>query len=126
MARVRVLLDSTAYVDVLRRVPEARAFLAALDDRPLASEVSRVEVMRGLRSNERGAAEGLFALTEWVPVDRSIAHQAGELGRQYSRSHRGIGVVDLIVAATAQQLGAALATSNTKHFPMFPRLKPPY
>lgn len=126
MARVRVLLDSTAYVDVLRRVPEARAFLAALDDRPLASEVSRVEVMRGLRSNERGAAEGLFALTEWVPVDQSIAQRAGELGRRYARSHRGIGVVDLIVAATAQHLGASLATSNTKHFPMFPRLKPPY
>ena len=126
MAGLRILLDSTAFVDVLRRVPQARDFLRGLEHRPLASEVSRVEVLRGLRSTERAAAEALFAQTQWVPVDEVIARLAGELGRRYARSHRGIGAADLIVAATVQHAGASLATANTKHFPMFPRLRPPY
>jgi len=126
MEELRVLLDTTAFVDVLRRLPEARDFLLALEDRPLASEITRVEVLRGLRSSERSAAELLFSQAEWVPVDEPIARSAGELGRRYSRSHRGIAAADMIVAATVQQFGALLATSNTKHFPMFPKLKPPY
>lgn len=126
MAGVRILLDTTAFVDVLRRVPEARAFLQELEDRPLASEVSRVEVLRGLRSSERSNAELVFANVEWVGVDETVARLAGAFGRRYARSHGGIGVADLIVAATAQHVGASLATSNTKDFPMFPKLKPPY
>lgn len=123
---MRVVLDSTAYVDILRQVPQARVFLERLDEPPLASEVTRAEVLRGVRSAERYAAEGLFARTEWIPVDESIARHAGDLGRRYARSHRGIGAADLIVAATAKHLEARLITSNVKHFPMFPRLKAPY
>jgi hypothetical protein len=90
MAELRVLLDSTAFVDV------------------------------------RAAAEMLFTQIEWVAVDEPIARLAGELGRRFSRGHVGIGAADLIVAATAQHVGASLATANTKHFPMFPKLRSPY
>jgi len=126
MEELRVLLDTTAFVDLLRRVPQARAFLIGLEHRPLASEVTRVEVLRGLRTDERAPAEVLFSNTEWLAVDEPTARLAGELGRQYGRSHRGMGAMDLIVAATAQQMGASLATSNVKHFPMFPGLTSPY
>ena len=51
---------------------------------------------------------------------------AGELGRACRRSHHGIGTVDLVIAATVQELGLELATGNVKHFPMFPGLRPPY
>ena len=43
-----------------------------------------------------------------------------------SRRHGGIGTVDLIIAATAELLGAELITTNVRHFPMFGRLRPPY
>ena len=33
---------------------------------------------------------------------------------------------DLVIAATALALGAQLATSNPRHFPMFTGLTPPY
>jgi predicted nucleic acid-binding protein len=68
----------------------------------------------------------LFGLMAWVPVTQDVARQAGELGRRYRRSHTGIGAVDLIVAATAKLLGARPATHNTRHFPMFTGLRPPY
>jgi hypothetical protein len=37
-----------------------------------------------------------------------------------------VGVADLIIAATAEQLDLPLATTNLRHFPMFKGLKPPY
>jgi predicted nucleic acid-binding protein len=120
------LLDSTVLVDALRGHPGATAFLRSSQDPMAASEVTRVEILRGLRSSERALVERLFLLLDWHSVDESIARVAGEFGRRYRRSHTGIGVSDLIVAATAKHVGLALATSNAKHFPMFPRLTSPY
>lgn len=121
-----VVLDTSVIIDVLRGAPEALGFARALTEVPACSEVTRVEVLRGLRTAERRAAEGLFAEIRWVPLDERVARRAGELGRRWRRSHPGIGTADLVVAATAQELDVPLATANTRHFPMFPRLRPPY
>jgi predicted nucleic acid-binding protein len=51
--------------------------------------------------------------------------RAGALGRRYRQSH-GLAVADLVIAATAIELDAQLATANTRHFPMFRGLTPPY
>jgi len=120
------VLDSTVLIDVLRDHPGAIAFLRSAEARFSASEVTRVEILRGLRAPERAPTERLFQLIDWRPVDQPIAQLAGELGRRFRKSHAGVGVADLIVAATAEHLGLPVATANTKHFPMFPKLKPPY
>lgn len=125
MAPLRVL-DTTVLVDHLRGSSEARLFLAAFDEPPLASEMVRAEVIRGLRSRERAHAERLFGLIDWVPVGEAVARLAGEYGRRYRRSQQDIGLADLIVAATATELGTTPATANVRHFPMFPRLRSPY
>lgn len=104
----------------------ASDYLAGLEDRPACSEISRVEVLQGLRSEERQAAETLFALIDWIPVTEAVARRAGELGRGWRRSHSGIGVADLAIAATAHEISATVATRNVKHFPMFPALHAPY
>ena len=122
----RVVLDTTVVIDHLRDAALTQAWFATLSDAPFCSEVTRVEVMQGLRSHERSVAENFLAGLDWVPVNEPIARLAGELGRRYRRSHRGIGVVDLIVAGTAFHLGAQLATANVRHYPMFPRLRAPY
>lgn len=121
-----VVLDTTVLIDHLRASESAGTYLASLEDRPVCSEITRIEVLQGLRSAERRAGERLFALIEWVPVDAVIARRAGELGRRWRRSHPGIGVADLAIAATAEQLGATLATRNVKHFPMIKGLTAPY
>jgi predicted nucleic acid-binding protein len=122
----RVVLDTTVVIDHLRDATLTQAWFATLSDAPFCSEVTRVEVMQGLRSHERSVAENFLAGVDWVPVSEPIARLAGELGRRYRRSHSGISVVNLIVAATAVHLGAELATANVRHYPMFPRLRPPY
>src|SRR5207244_13633357 len=93
---------------------------------PTCSEVTRIEVARGLRSGERTRAEQLFRTLHWVPLDEPIARRAGELGRRWDRHRPGISLAALVVAATAAQVDAELATANVRHFPMFQNLQPPY
>jgi predicted nucleic acid-binding protein len=121
-----VVLDTSILVDHLRASTAATEYLIGLDDRPSCSEISRIEVIQGLRSSERGAADSLFALIAWIPVSEAVARRAGELGRQWRRSHPGIGVADLAIAATTEHIDASLATLNLKHFPMFKKLRAPY
>lgn len=121
-----LILDTTVLIDHLKGRGPARTWMLGLTEPPLASEVNRAEVIRGLRSSERGAAEQLFTRIVWIPVTEPISRLAGELGRQYRRSHAAIGVADLVVAATASHLGATVATHNLRHFPMFKGLRPPY
>lgn len=121
-----VLLDTSVVIDILRGFAPALAYAEALDEPPTCSEITRVEVLRGLRSAERRPTERLFGSLRWTPVDEPISRGAGELGRTWRRSHVGIATADLIIAATADELGLRLATLNTKHFPMFRGLRAPY
>jgi predicted nucleic acid-binding protein len=121
-----MVLDTTVLIDHLRGHEPARRFLASLGEVPSCSEITRVEVIRGLRSDERRAADFLMATIDWVPVDEAIARRAGELGRRYRRSHPGLAAADLLIASTAEHLGASVATSNVRDFPMFPGLRRPY
>ncbi len=79
-----------------------------------------------MRSAERREVWALIAALRAEPVSELVAHTAGELMRQFRRSHSGIGLGDYLVAATAQTLGLELATLNVKHFPMFPALEQPF
>jgi predicted nucleic acid-binding protein len=123
---VTVLFDTTVVIDLLRGSQPAVAYARTLVEPPVCSEISRVEVNRGLLSGERRATERLLGTFRWVSVDESIARRAGELGRKYRRSHQGLATADLIIAASAEELGLELATLNVRHFPMFPGLAPPY
>lgn len=121
-----VVLDTSVLIDVLRNDPAAVRYVRGLQQVPACSEVARVEVVRGLRSAERAGAERLFQAIRWVPLDEPIARRAGELGRRWDRHRPGLALADLVVAATAEQLGAELATANVRHYPMRERLRPPY
>lgn len=121
-----VLLDTSVVVDILRAFPPALRYAHTLDDVPTCSEVTRVEVLRGMRSAERSSTERLFRTLRWIALDESIARRAGELGRAFRRSHQGISTPDLVIAATADELDLRLATLNVKHFPMLGALRAPY
>ena len=120
------VVDTTVIIDILRGSQAALDWATSVEHRLIASEVTRIEIVRGLRSHERGAAERAFAALRWVDVDESIARRAGDLGRRWRRSHRSIGLADLVIASTAIELEAELATSNVRHYPMFEDLQPPY
>lgn len=123
---VSVLLDTTVLIDHLRGSSLAGEYIASFGAPPSCSEVTRVEILQGARSAERRRIEHLFALLTWIPVDEAVSRRAGELGKRWYRSHPGIGVTDLLIAATADLLEIPLATNNLKHFPMFEGLSAPY
>lgn len=120
-----IVLDTTVLIDLLRGNAAARDYLRSLHEVPACSEVTRVEVLRGVRHRERDTTDALLRTMRWIAVDEHVARRAGALGRAWRQSHQ-IATADLVIAATAQELGADLATSNTKHFPMFGGLAPPY
>lgn len=121
-----VIFDTSILIDVLRGDAAALGYVRHVTDVPTCSEVTRIEVARGLRSGERASAEQLFRTLHWVPLDEPIARRAGELGRRWDRHRPGISLADLVIAATAEQTDAELATANVRHFPMFEDLQPPY
>lgn len=121
-----VVVDTSVLVDALRGEGAALGYLERLAARPLASEITRVEVLQGVRSHERERTESLLSTLGWVVVDEVVSRQAGRLGRSYRSSHTGLGAADLVIAATAILADLPLATTNVRHFPMFAELRPPY
>jgi predicted nucleic acid-binding protein len=122
------VVDTSILIDVLRGEPAARIALRdARQTGPLhASEVTRLEVLAGMRPREEAATRTLFEALIWHPLDAQIAEVAGDLGRRWLPAHRGIDSADLAIAATAFALEARLYTVNIKHFPMFDGLSAPY
>jgi hypothetical protein len=91
-----------------------------------ASEVTRIEVLAGMRPAEEDGTRALLSTLIWHPVDAEIAEEAGALGRQWLASHHTTDSADLAIAATAVRTNARLLTRNVRHFPMFTDLRAPY
>lgn len=123
-----VVVDTSILIDVLQGERAAADALQSVRGAgPLhASEVTRLEVLAGMRAPEEVQTRLLFNAVTWHPVDEHIAEIAGALGRRWLPGNRGIDAADLAIAATAQSLHASLLTRNVKHFPMFTGLTAPY
>lgn len=123
-----VLVDTSVLIDYLRgeqgagQLLESERSTGALH----GSEITRLEVLAGMRAAEEDRTRALLSVLRWHPVDAEVAEKAGELGRSWLPSHRGIDGADLAIAATALLLGARLLTMNVRHFPMFAGLEQPY
>lgn len=123
------LLDTSVAIDHLRGDPRATTLLEDLlrsEDAVAASELTRFELLAGVRPDEQTDLETLFLVVDWVPVTEDIVRRAGAYARSYRRSHSGIGAVDYLVAGTASTLDTTLLTTNVRHFPMFEGLEVPY
>jgi hypothetical protein len=122
------LVDTSVIIDFLRGHHGAERVLEdARTGAPLhASEITRLEVLAGMRSNEEGGTRALLSIFIWHPVDTLIAERAGELGRKWLSSHSRIDSADLAIAATVVITGCELLTCNVQHFPMFKDLTKPY
>lgn len=123
------LLDTTVAIDHLRGDRRATQLLERLTDEReplLASELTRFELLSGMRPDELNPTELFMGALTWVPVDEVIARLAGSMAAEYRKAHSGIDAIDYLIAATATVLGAELVTTNVRHFPMISGLRPPY
>ena len=122
-----VLVDTSVLIDYLRGDVRAAAVLErGREVAPLhACEITRLEVLAGMRPEEESATRSLLSTLVWHPVDTEVAEEAGALGRRWLPSHHGVDGADLAIAATAIRVGAELLTRNVRHFPMFSGLHAP-
>lgn len=123
-----VLVDTSVLIDLLRghRGAVQALELRRAQGRLHACEITRLEVLAGIRRDEEGPTLALLGTLVWHPVDEQVAELGGELGRRWLPSHRGIDSADLAIAATAILHGSELCTRNVRHFPMFEGLTSPY
>lgn len=124
-----VLVDTSVLIDHLRGDERARRALADVQDAGeviSASVLTKIEILAGMRAEERSPTRTLLDRIEWLEVDDDLAERAGALAARFIRSHPGVEVVDYVIAATVERHGAELLTRNRKHFPMLPELRDPY
>ena len=116
-----ILLDSDIVIEILRSrdqvILSQWKALANTGRQILYSPVSAAEIWAGARPNERQATSLFFSHLTCIPVAYSIGQLAGELLRQFNKSHN-LKIGEALIAATAIQQGAALWTRNRKHYPM--------
>lgn len=122
------LVDTSVLIDYLRgRQEAARLLEGERTAAPLhASEITRLEVLAGMRPAEEATTRLLLSTLVWHAVDAEVAEGAGALGRKWLGSHHTIDSADLAIAATVILTGSDLLTRNIRHFPMFADLKAPY
>ena len=121
-----ILLDTDVAIDYLRGIQAAVSFVQTHEQEIALSAVTVAELYAGVRDgDEREKLIQFVDLFSVLPVDRTVAVAAGLNRRDFGPSH-GTGLADGMIAATAETHGLELKTLNTRHYPMFPDIRPPY
>ena len=120
-----ILVDSNIYISLLRA---GRDPAVALGNRYEASDLVicgmvRLEVLRGIKAPkvlERMGA--FFDVLSNVPSDNRLWEEATDLAWQLDRQGRILPAADLVIAASALRMGAAVCTHD-RHFDHVPGLR---
>ena len=118
---MKLLLDTSVLIDVLRRRNQRREFLAELvrAGHSLSTSMLNVaEVYAGMRPAEEQDTDALFVSLDLYGLSSLSARLAGEMKNRWSKKGRTLTLADAIVAAVAIEQGCQLLTDNRKDFPM--------
>jgi len=118
---MRLLLDTTVLIDVLRmrrRRPQLLAELIRAGHTLSTSAVNTAEVYAGVRSQEEAATELFLGALECHPITRAAARRAGTMKRDWSRKGRTLTLADTLVAAVALENDCHVVADNGRDFPM--------
>ena len=118
---MRLLLDSSILIDVLRARNRRREQLAELvrAGHTLATTVLNVaEIYSGLRKGEEVPTEALLSGLQCLDLTGTAARSAGKFKYEWSKKGRTLTLADTIVAAIVIENQCQLFTDNRKDFPM--------
>jgi predicted nucleic acid-binding protein len=118
---MRLLLDSSVLIDVLRSRHKRRQLLAdlVLAGHSLATSALNVaEVFAGMRPQEERQTKEFLDALDCYALTHSSAKLAGTLKNTWARKGRTLTLADAIVAAVALEHDCTLMTDNRKDFPM--------
>ena len=130
-----ILLDSTVIIAAERSGKNPRQVVEEIavglgDTEATLSVMTIVELAHGIEradSPERRAGrkhflEELLREITVEPVTVAIAVRAGRLDGELASKGMRIAVSDLLIGATAMELGYGIATQNVRHFEKIPNL----
>ena len=118
---MRLLLDTSVLIDVLRLRHRRRELLAELVQagHTLATSALNIaEVYAGMRPDEAQRTEALLSVLDCYDLTGTSGRRAGALKQQWARKGRTLALADMMVAAIALERGCTLMTDNRKDFPM--------
>jgi predicted nucleic acid-binding protein len=121
-----LLIDTDVLVDYLRGQADAVAFLRKTKRALRVSSATVAGLYVGVREGtEDDVLERFLGLLEVVEITSGIARRAGLWRRDFGKSH-GTGLMDALIAASAEFSGSTLVTLNDKHYPMLESVLVPY
>jgi predicted nucleic acid-binding protein len=115
------LLDTSVIIDALNQKRGRWQLLGSLveaGDTLACSVVTLTEIYAGVRPKEMALTQQFLDAMEHYQLDSRLARDAGLLKNEWAKQGRTLGVVDLIIAATALAHNLVLMTDNRKDFPM--------
>ncbi len=118
---MKILLDTSVLIDVLRARNNRRAVLANLlhEGHSLTTSVLNVaELYSGMRPGEEMQTSEFLSGLECIGLDKSTAQLAGHFKSLWARKGRTLTLPDTIIAAIAVENRCILFTDNRKDFPM--------
>jgi|SRR3990167_5110727 len=125
---MKYILDTNVVVDLLRR--KVRFKEEFLEEGSGISVITRGELVYGAYKSDRPKEnlrliKGLIveARLQVLDINEEIIDRFGELKVELEQQGRRLEDFDLLIAATAINLGLTLVTSNVKHFARIKGLK---
>jgi hypothetical protein len=117
---LRLLLDTTVLIDVLRgrQAAERVRTLRNTGQVPWICAINAEEVLRGARIGEETVVARFLSGMRLAALDLSEGERAGRWRREYAERGVTLSQADCLIAAATIGAGARLATGNPKHFPM--------
>ncbi len=118
---MKLLLDTSILIDVLRHRNQRKEWLAGLvrAGHTLSTTTLNIaEIYVGMRPVEEARTEALLGGLESYELSGPSARLAGRLKNTWARKGHTLTLADTIVAAIAIERGCALVTDNRKDFPM--------
>ena len=118
---MKILLDTSVLIDVLRARNNRRALLANLlhEGHSLTTSVLNVaELYAGMRPGEETQTSEFLSGLVCFELDKSTAQLAGHFKSSWAKKGRTLTLPDTIIAAIAVQNRCILFTDNRKDFPM--------
>ena len=118
------LIDSAAYIDLMRAGADPRQVLAPLlrAGRLYNCGIVRAEVLRGIKVEKSyRQMEQFFDIVPEVPADPRLWREVSQLGWDLGRKGKWPPVTDLAIAAAALRINATLVSSDA-HFQDIPNL----
>jgi hypothetical protein len=119
-----ILIDSTLYIDWLRRRVDLRQILEPwiLAQAVAGCGIVRAEVVRGiLDPRQKQRLQEIFDVVLEVPTDPQLWHTASELAWGLDRKGIVLPLTDIVIAACALRVHATIVTTDP-HFSRIPDL----